>query len=534
MVWDVTGYGDTSTSSGPTRRGEPSIHCRTLHVYQSQPISVSFTNTVFKLSAAFPDPLSQRPRGKSLSRPLLLSVQLALGDRRVALLAVSLLVASIAFTDWLLIPNVALGFLYFFALVLGAHLLERREIAVFAVICAILNEEFAPGPGGGDAVPRIAITLIAYLGVGLLVFEMDRYQKSVHAHAGIVAGEIQRREHAEQQLGSLVEGSPAAILTLDREGTVILANDAAHELLGFESQTLPGQTVDEYLPVLATLRHTSRVRHLIRTMIECTGSRRNGETFLAHIWVSSFGPPAATGLTAVVFDSSQQLRDREEEGLHTLATSTRVIMGAFWHETRNLCTAMRVTASSMKRIPGLTDTEELEALNSLVAGLEKLASAELSPESERGFECASLRAVLDHLRIVIEPGFQESGIRTVWQIADNVPVVRADHHGVLQVFLNLTRNARRVLETSERKEVAIHASVEKGSILVRFYNSGPPVPDPGHLFEPFRPEATGLGIGLYVSRAIVRSFGGDLRYEPVSHGVCFTVVLERGGSAFFG
>jgi C4-dicarboxylate-specific signal transduction histidine kinase len=183
----------------------------------------------------------------------------------------------------------------------------------------------------------------------------------------------------------------------------------------------------------------------------------------------------------------------------------------------------------MKRLPGLADTEEVEALNSLVAGLEKLASSELRPESEQEFECASLRAVLDHLRIVIDPWFQESGISVAWRIADDVPMVRADHHGVLQVFLNLVRNARRVLENCERRAISISASVEEGRVMVRFHNSGPPIADAVQLFEPFHSEATGRGIGLYVSRAILRSFGGDLRLEPVPDGVCFTVVLEKGG-----
>ena len=35
------------------------------------------------------------------------------------------------------------------------------------------------------------------------------------------------------------------------------------------------------------------------------------------------------------------------------------------------------------------------------------------------------------------------------------------------------------------------------------------------------------GLGLYVSRALVKSFGGDLLYEPIAGGACFTVVLPR-------
>ena len=35
------------------------------------------------------------------------------------------------------------------------------------------------------------------------------------------------------------------------------------------------------------------------------------------------------------------------------------------------------------------------------------------------------------------------------------------------------------------------------------------------------------GLGLYVSRAILRSAGGDLQFEPRKEGCCFAVSLTR-------
>ena len=32
------------------------------------------------------------------------------------------------------------------------------------------------------------------------------------------------------------------------------------------------------------------------------------------------------------------------------------------------------------------------------------------------------------------------------------------------------------------------------------------------LFQPFQPGATSTGLGLYVSRAIIRTYGGELQY----------------------
>ena len=45
------------------------------------------------------------------------------------------------------------------------------------------------------------------------------------------------------------------------------------------------------------------------------------------------------------------------------------------------------------------------------------------------------------------------------------------------------------------------------------------------VFRPFQRGAASSGLGLYVSRAIMRSFGGELSYEPRSAGCCFVVVL---------
>jgi C4-dicarboxylate-specific signal transduction histidine kinase len=204
-----------------------------------------------------------------------------------------------------------------------------------------------------------------------------------------------------------------------------------------------------------------------------------------------------------------------------------VILGAFWHEIRNLCSGMRVLVTSLMYRPDVAQAEELEGLKSLVEGLEKLAYAELHPSSgPDSCDTASLRVALEHLRIVIEPSFDEQQIAVKWKVPNNLPLVRADHHGLLQVFLNIARNASSALEHSERKEFAVTVTPDKGRIQVRFENSGPPIADSEHLFTPWKPGSSEGGLGLYVSRAILRSFGGDLHYEPMTSGCCFAVTLD--------
>jgi signal transduction histidine kinase len=51
------------------------------------------------------------------------------------------------------------------------------------------------------------------------------------------------------------------------------------------------------------------------------------------------------------------------------------------------------------------------------------------------------------------------------------------------------------------------------------------VAHPEELFRPFQHGAHSFGLGLYISRAIMRSHGGSLRYEPGDEGSCFAVEL---------
>jgi signal transduction histidine kinase len=84
------------------------------------------------------------------------------------------------------------------------------------------------------------------------------------------------------------------------------------------------------------------------------------------------------------------------------------------------------------------------------------------------------------------------------------------------------------MASTERKELRIAARVETGTVTIRFEDTGSGITSPENLFRPFQRGAESSGLGLYVSRAIMRSFGGELRYEPRLQGCCFAVVVPLG------
>jgi two-component system sensor kinase FixL len=314
-------------------------------------------------------------------------------------------------------------------------------------------------------------------------------------------------------------------LTLDQTGRVVLANESASEMLGFEDESLQGQPVEPYLPILTRMLNRPPNSANIRTNVECKGQRRGGEVFLAHVWLSTYRSTSGPGLAAVVWDASENLRNREDSGLDSMMATSRVLIGAMSHEIRNLASAAASAHQALAQSDSMAENDQYQALGSLIRGLEKIASTGLRVASDREHMVADLGTVLDEARIVVEPSLREAGITVSWEISNGLPLVQADHHSLLQVFVNLARNSQQALENTPRREVRISALLEKDLVVVRFRDSGPGVTHPEELFRPFQPGAHSHGIGLYISRAILRAHGGGLRYEPEPSGSCFVVEL---------
>jgi signal transduction histidine kinase len=72
----------------------------------------------------------------------------------------------------------------------------------------------------------------------------------------------------------------------------------------------------------------------------------------------------------------------------------------------------------------------------------------------------------------------------------------------------------------------VTARTEGPQVLIEFADNAGGVANPEHLFRPFQDGADSSGLGLYLSRAFLRSFGGEIRYQPILGGSCFTVNLN--------
>ncbi|WP_324751115.1 ATP-binding protein [Sphingomonas sp. LY54] len=110
-------------------------------------------------------------------------------------------------------------------------------------------------------------------------------------------------------------------------------------------------------------------------------------------------------------------------------------------------------------------------------------------------------------------------------------VVEADSVQLQQVLLNLIRNALEAMVGAPRRELLIEAEAQGDSAQICVSDTGPGIPadERAILFDPFHTtKASGMGVGLSISRTIVEAHRGRIWAEQAEGGgarICFTLPL---------
>lgn len=130
---------------------------------------------------------------------------------------------------------------------------------------------------------------------------------------------------------------------------------------------------------------------------------------------------------------------------------------------------------------------------------------------------------------LLDQRLARAGITVINHCEPGRAVAWCDQNRLEQVLINLIRNAGDAMADSPRKTLTLAAAPADDGVVLRISDTGCGLPEGGALFEPFfttKPPGEGLGLGLAISRDIVREFGGDLRAEHCPEGgACFSVHL---------
>jgi two-component system, LuxR family, sensor kinase FixL len=445
------------------------------------------------------------------------------------LLALGLL-AGVAWLHWRF-PGVPLGVLYVFPMLAAALTLNRWQIVVFALLLASVRSVFIQSGTSGDAALRFLLGLLAYGATGLLVVEMARNRALLLKHNQEISMQQALLLEAQADLRNLAEGSPAAIFTLDDQARILSGNKATRALLGIPMEGLIGFSAKDSLPVLADALKFAPGTSTFRTAAQCQGVRGDGERFVAQSWFSTYDTPTGRRLAAIAVDISDEIREREEQNLRQLLTNNRIVAAAMSHEIRNICGAISLVYSRISQGAQQPVDPDFQAFGSLVGALGRIAALDLQARTRSALETVDLADVLDQLKIIILPDWREAGGALHFSVPRSMPRVFGEGYGILQVLMNLSQNSLRAVESSKDPFLAVSFSATPQSLLLTVTDSGPGVTNATELFEPFRSGTGRSGMGLYVSRAILRSYGGDLKYDAREQGASFVLELAIAAGA---
>jgi C4-dicarboxylate-specific signal transduction histidine kinase len=133
---------------------------------------------------------------------------------------------------------------------------------------------------------------------------------------------------------------------------------------------------------------------------------------------------------------------------------------------------------------------------------------------------------------LLEPRFKRQQVRPRLTLPQNLVPVAADRTQVEMVLHNVVSNAIDSLaaDSAARRELLLDARVEDSHVLLAVEDSGSGVTEDalGQLFEPFNTtKPDGMGLGLAISRNLMRAQGGDLTYRRSDQlgGACFELRL---------
>lgn len=448
-------------------------------------------------------------------------------DRGAVLVRGGVIIAIISATDWKLAVEVPLGFLYLFPILLVSRVLKRHEIMLVALLCTVLSELFDNYHWTLLAgLPRDMLYFAAFAGIGSYVYLAHKSRHAAAAHLQQLEAEMLVRRGLEEQLEHLIETSPVAIISADGDGRILLANEAAHRLFASSAESFEGSSINLLLPSFSNIPRQRESEQGFRTIMQCKGYRRDGSLFIADVWFSTYKTSLGSRISAMVVDSSEDFRDREEEGLHQLLSGSRIVATAISHEIRNVCGAIAMVHQNLVRSDRISHNRDFEALGTLVLALEKIASMELRQAPDVAISLP-LTPFMEELRIVVEPALADADIDMQWDIPVTLPAVWGDRHSLMQVFLNLVRNSARSLASNPNPKLVLRVTETPQSVCIAVIDNGEGVSNPELLFRPFQANSKGSGLGLCISRALMRTLHGDLNYQSSESGATFVVTLAR-------
>jgi two-component system, cell cycle sensor histidine kinase and response regulator CckA len=343
-----------------------------------------------------------------------------------------------------------------------------------------------------------------------------------------------RAQKRQGQIEALLSVNPEAVVVVDRNGKVQLANEAALDLLGKGHAEL----IDKDFGLPLTVGKVSEVQFL-----------RCGDAHTAVMRVVDCEWEEKPAFLASIRDTTEERRLAEQLRQAQKMEAIGLLAGGIAHDFNNLLLVMVIYAQILYDGLGPDDErradaqEILDAVERAQALTEQLlAFARHQPIVPRIVDLNGVvNGVHNLLRRTLPANIEIQAVNQqgLWSVS-------VDPRRAEQILMNLAVNAREAMPTGGKFTIAVQnvtlaeptGQLEIGdyvSIRVTDDGCGIRPEDLSRIFDPFyttREIGKGTGLGLATCHGIVRQSDGDITVESeLGVGTTFTIMLPRARGA---
>lgn len=366
--------------------------------------------------------------------------------------------------------------------------------------------------------------------------ELGRLGRTFNVMAQRLQETIRDISDERNRIEAIVAGMTDAVVATDHQGTVMLLNRAAEELLGVPRREAEGRAAPALFGGrLAAMLHeaTAYGRVTAEELPPGAAGDRVVEAHCAPIHAAADGIAGAVAVLRDVTELRQTERLRREltanvsHELRTPLTSIKgfaetLLDGAMKDEDTNRRFLSIIDGEADRLVKLVDDLLDLSLLES------KRVTLELKP--------VDLSDLVTHTVDKLRPLAQTSQL-TLWQSTPPSLLIYADADRLEQVLTNLVDNAMKFTPAGGRVEVRVAAVNGEVEVAVNDTGKGIAPEDVPHVFERFyRADRSrtrgsgGTGLGLAIAKHIVEAHGGRISVSSQpNEGTTFKFTIPRNG-----
>ncbi|MCA9074844.1 MAG: PAS domain S-box protein [Planctomycetaceae bacterium] len=339
-------------------------------------------------------------------------------------------------------------------------------------------------------------------------------------------------QQAEERFRLVVESSPAAIVIVDQFGKIVLVNRQTEHWFGYDRSELIGQEIEVLIPLRFHDQHRKdRDAYLAAPQTRPMGvdhdlqARRKDETefpvdISLHPMLTESGVLVMSHIVDLTDRKRAELETKRRHAMERLALLGQ-LAGGVAHEIRNPLGVIRNATYYLELIGDSLDADaqasiaeikrEVDRANHIVGDL--LDYARDPQQTVTTFDLvAKTQEAVDQLRYTTKATIE-------FFPTEESLFVLADPDQCGQILVNLLRNG--IQATQDDSPVNISVKRNDAMALVDVTDRGPGIAeeDRSRIFEPlYTTKATGIGLGLTVSKRYAEANGGHLDLLANSNG----------------